>query len=153
MKHLFAFLLLAALLSCNNKSEKTALLSQLELLQTERDSLMNLNNQLETQIDSINSIDNESNFWFNNRVEGKQLLDEGIDNPEEYIVNTLQQKPELIPLKPVLGGQMKFKKMKLLGKGCLIAYYEDGHISGKTIYSYRFINGKLSFEIVKTCSD
>ncbi len=150
MKHLFAFLLLAALLSCNNKSEKTELLSQLELLTTEKDSLINLKNHLETKIDSIN---NESNFWYNNRIEGKQLLELGINNPEEYIVNTLKQKPELIPLKPILGGQMRFMNIKLLGKDCLIAYYEDGHICGKTIYSYHFMNGKLFFEIVKTCSD
>ncbi len=150
MKQLFALLLLAALVSCNNKSKNAELHSQLELLTAENKNLTNLKNQLETKIDSIN---NESNFWYNHSIDGKQLLESGINNPEEYIINALKEKPELIPLKPVLGGQMRFMNIKLLGKNCLIAYYEDGHVGGKTIYSYQFMNGKLFFEIVKTCSE
>lgn len=147
MKNLFAFLLIAILFGCNNKSEKAELVSQIESLTTENDSLINLKNQLETKIDSLTK---ESNFWFDNKIEGKQLLEMGIKNPREYIVNSLMQKPELIPLKPILGGQMKFVEIKLLGKQCLIAYYEDGHTSGRAIYNFKFNNGSLNFKLVES---
>ena len=150
MKNLFIFLLIAILFGCNNKSEKAELVSQIESLTNENDSLINIKNQLETKIDSLNE---ESNFWFDNKLEGKDLFEMGIKNPKEYIINSLLEKPELIPLKPVLGGQMKFMKVKLLGKDCLIAYFEDGHTGGRAIYSYEFSNGKMNFKIVKTCSD
>lgn len=37
---------------------------------------------------------------------------------------------------------------ELLGKECLIAYCEDGHISGRAIYSYEFKNGSLDFKLI-----
>lgn len=130
---------------CNHKSEKAELVSQIKSLTTEKDSLVHIKNQLEIKIDSINR---ESNFWYQNEIQGKQFLEMGIKNPREYITNSLLHKPELIPLKPILGGQMKFLQVELLGKECLIAYYEDGHISGKAIYSYEFKNGSLDFKLI-----
>ncbi len=150
MKNLFTFLLIAILFGCSNKAEKAELVSQIESLTAEKDRLTQLKNQLKIKIDSINE---ESNFWFDNKLEGKVLFEMGIKNPKEYIINSLMEKPELIPLKPVLGGQMKFMKVKLLSKDCLIAYFEDGHTAGRAIYSYEFGNGKLNFKIVKICSD
>ncbi len=150
MKKAFTFLIMIVLISCVNKSDTTEQQSKMNSLENENDSLIHLQNQLRSKIDSLVK---ESDFWFRNNVDGRQLLKSGINNPEEYIINSLKQKPELIPLASVLGGQMKFSKIKLLGKGCLIAYYEDGHVGGKTIYSYSFTEGKLSFKIIKTCSD
>lgn len=150
MRHLFAFLLIAILFGCNSEVEKSKLVSQIESLTSEKDSLAQLKNQLEIRIDSLND---ESNFWFDNTIQGNDLLEMGIKNPKEYIINSLLEKPELIPLKPVLGGQMKFMKVKLVGKDCLIAYFEDGHTEGRAIYSYEFANGKLNFKIVRICSD
>jgi hypothetical protein len=45
---------------------------------------------------------------------------------------------------------MKFLQVKLLGKECLIAYYEDGHTSGRAIYNYEFKNGSLVFKLIKS---
>ena len=145
MKNLLVLLLVLLLFGCNHKSEKAELVSQIESLATEKDSLVHLKNQLEIKIDSINR---ESIFWFDNETQGKQFLEMGIKNPKEYITNSLLHKPELIPLKPDLGGQMKFMQIGLLGKECLIAYYEDGHTSGRAIYNYEFNNGGLEFKLV-----
>ena len=145
MKNLLTLLLVFLLFGCNHKSEKAELVSQIKSLTTEKDSLIQLKNQLATKIDSINT---ESNFWYQNETQGKQFLEMGIKNPKEYITNSLLSKPELIPLKPNLGGQMKFLQVELLGKECLIAYYEDGHTSGRAIYSYEFRNGNLDFKLV-----
>ena len=145
MKNLLTLLLVLLLFGCNYKSEKAELVSQIESLTTEKDSLVHLKNQLEIKIDSINS---ESIFWYQNEIQGKQFLEMGIKNPKEYITNSLLHKPELIPLKPILGGQMKFMQVELLGKECLIAYYEDGHIGGRAIFSYEFKNGSLDFKLI-----
>lgn len=145
MKNLLALTLVILVFGCNHKSEKAELVSQIESLTTEKDSLVHIKNQLEIKIDSINR---ESNFWYQNEIQGKQFLEMGIKNPREYITNSLLHKPELIPLKPIMGGQMKFLQVELLGKECLIAYYEDGHISGRAIYSYELKNGSLDFKLI-----
>ncbi len=145
MKNLLALLLVLLVFGCNHKSEKAELVSKIESLTTEKDSLVVIKNQLEIEIDSINR---ESNFWYQNEIQGKQFLEMGIKNPREYITNSLLHKPELIPLKPIMGGQMKFLQVELLGKECLIAYYEDGHISGRAIYSYELKNGSLDFKLI-----
>ena len=145
MKNLLPLLLLLLLFGCDHKAEKEKLVSKIESLSTEKDSLVHLKNHLEIKIDSINK---ESNFWYQNEIQGKQFLEMGIKNPKEYITYSLLHKPELIPLKPILGGQMNFLQVELLGKECLIAYYEDGHTSGRAIYSYEFRNGNLDFKLV-----
>ena len=145
MKNLLTLLLILLLFGCNHESEKAELVAQIESLTTEKDSLVHLKNQLEIKIDSIKR---ESIFWYQNETQGKQFLKMGIKNPKEYITNSLLHKPELIPLKPILGGQMKFLQVELLGKECLIAYYEDGHTGGRAIYSYEFKNGSLDFNLI-----
>jgi hypothetical protein len=147
MKNSLAILLVLLLFGCNHKSDKAELELQIESLTSEKDSLVLIKNQLEIKLDSINRA---SNFWYQNDTQGKQFLEMGIKNPKEYITNSLLDKPELIPIKPILGGQMKFMQVELLGKECLIAYYEDGHASGRAIYSYKFNNGGLEFKLVSS---
>lgn len=150
MKYLSGILLLLLLVGCNHSNENTEMQSQIDALKSEKDSLTNLQQQLQNRIDSIN---NTSDFWFKNQVDGRKLLNAGIENPRKYIIQSLKQQPELIPLEPVLGGKMTFRKVKLLGEGCLIAYYEDGHKAGRSIYSYTFSDDNLNFELVKTCGE
>jgi hypothetical protein len=52
MKNLLPLLLILLLFGCNHKSEKAELVSQIESLTTEKDSLVDLKNQLEIKIDS-----------------------------------------------------------------------------------------------------
>ncbi len=150
MKYLPGILLLLLLVGCNQSNENTEMQSRINALKSEKDSLIGLHQQLQNRIDSVN---NTSDFWFKNQVDGRELLNAGIENPREYIIQSLKQQPELIPMEPVLGGKMTFRKIKLLGEGCLIAYYEDGHKAGRAIYSYTFPNDELIFELITTCTD
>lgn len=145
MKISLLFLLILLLFGCNRKAEKAQLMSKIEALTSQKDSLAKLNNQLEMRLDSITK---EANFWRDNQIEGKELSAIGIKNPREFIIQSLLKKPELIPEKGILGGQMKFMEVKLLDKECLIAYYEDGHTSGRAIYNYKLNNGQLEFKLI-----
>ena len=75
---------------------------------------------------------------------GKQF--DSIEDPESFIISSLKKKPELIPLKPKVGGKMAFRKVKVLTEDWVLGIYDDGHIEGKSIYSYRMQpDGKLKF--------
>ncbi|MFW6371433.1 MAG: hypothetical protein ACOC10_09550 [Bacteroidota bacterium] len=148
MKYIYIILLLLMLAGCADNTERAKLVSQVETLRTKSDSLTDLNSGLEHQIDSLIR---ETDFWFDNNREGKHLLDSGIEDPREFIISSLKQQPELVPAEPVLGGRMRFTRVQLLGRDCLIASYEDGHIAGRAIYSFTFRDGKLSFSLVRNC--
>lgn len=150
MKISLLFLLILLLFGCNHKAEKAELMSKIEALTSQKDSLTNLKNQLEIKLDSITK---ENNYWFDNQVDGKELSEMGIKNPKEFIIQSLMKKTELIPIEGVLGGQMKFMHIQLLSKEWLIAYYEDGHTGGRALYNYKLNNGKLDFKLIESSRD
>ena len=70
-----------------------------------------------------------------------------IENPEEFIATALKGHPELIPLEPVLGGTMEFRQIEVLTDDWVLARYDDGHVQGKAIFSYKLSpEGQLEFE-------
>ena len=74
---------------------------------------------------------------------------EDIANPEEFISSELQENSGLIPLDPVLGGTMEFRRIQVLSEDWVYTEYDDGHIKGSAIYRYRLQpGGDLSFELV-----
>lgn len=75
---------------------------------------------------------------------GKEF--DSIEDPKEFIKNSLKEHPEQIPLKPVVGGTMAFREVKVLTNDWVLGIYDDGHIEGKSIYQYRLQpNGRLKF--------
>lgn len=72
-----------------------------------------------------------------------------IPNPEEFIKNSLLQNPEIIPLEPVLGGKMEFRRIEILDEKWVYALYDDGHIQGNALYEY-LLNpeGKVEFRLL-----
>ena len=59
----------------------------------------------------------------------------------------MRKHPELIPLDPVLGGEMQFRQVKVLTEDWVLASYDDGHIQGKSIFQYKLQpDGTLQFE-------
>lgn len=71
---------------------------------------------------------------------------DSIENPKEFVIRSLKERPELIPLKPVLGGTMEFRVVKVLTEEWVLGVYDDGHIEGKSIYRYQLKpDGKLKF--------
>ncbi|MBN2732659.1 MAG: hypothetical protein JXR26_09535 [Balneolaceae bacterium] len=117
--------------------------------QVQVDSLKANLKAAEQVIDSLQQVIDEGqmeNPWFNTSIEGRVLLRKGIENPEAYIKQSLREKPDLIPLEPVLGGTMRFANILVLGSQWVIAEYEDGHIMGRTIYEYSIEqNGDIRF--------
>lgn len=71
---------------------------------------------------------------------------DSIEDPKEFIKSSLREQPEKIPLKPVVGGTMAFREVKVLTNDWVLGIYDDGHIEGKSIYQYRLQpDGKIKF--------
>lgn len=74
---------------------------------------------------------------------------DSIKNPEEFVLEKLQEEPSLIPKDAVLGGTMRFTTVDFINENLVLASYEDGHVLGKAIYSYRMNrNGQLVFTLI-----
>lgn len=146
---LIFLLFLTAVLGCKDEvSEEPSISSEVEIesLQASVDSLKRENDSLSALFISNKG---DSNFWYNPLYDGSNLLRQGIENPGEFIEKSLREKPELIPLKGVLGGTMRYGKIQPLGSEWVIAYYDDGHIEGRAIYKYQInAQGKLEFQLL-----
>jgi len=146
MKTSILVLLLFSILSCGRQNPE---------LNSAKEKLQSENKTLVKRVDSLNGelkkAKLKKNYWFDVEYEGMDLVNKGIENPEKFIENSLREKPELIPLKPTLGGKMMFENIQLLADKWLIADYSDGHVSGRTIYSYK-LNGnkKLEFKALNS---
>jgi hypothetical protein len=75
-------------------------------------------------------------------IEG--LQQKGLENPVADLVADLQNHPQLIPHKGVLGGTMAFgfaEKIYVLTEKYVLAYFEDGHIAGWMLLEYGVSKG------------
>ncbi|WP_298545660.1 hypothetical protein [uncultured Aquimarina sp.] len=127
--------------SCQEVNRTENLLGKVDSLKIKNDSL----------IKKLNEVKPELNYWFDEKYDGKELVEIGIANPAEFIEKSLREKTELIPLKATLGGTMHFGKIQLLSSKWLIAEFDDGHIQGKAIYLYKLNkNGQLEFELLNS---
>lgn len=71
------------------------------------------------------------------------------EDAAEHVKQALMEQPEMIPLEPVLGGTMEFRKIILLSDIWIMAYYDDGHIEGRSIYDFRLLSGDtVEFELI-----
>ncbi len=159
MKHSFTlFLMVFLTLSCKQSNNETEVLdAKNRSLKTTIDSLNSTTDSLTATIDSLmvvpNTNNNENNYWYITNYDGEDAIKRGIKNPEEFIETSLKNKPELIPLKAVLGGTMRFGNVQLLSDKWLIADFNDGHIEGKGLFKYTFKNdGSLEFKLIEMSS-
>lgn len=146
MKYSIALCMLLFLTACQEspestslkveKSENLALKSKLTQLEQERDSLQLL-------VDS--NKDAEKEAWFGS-MEAKSFKDMGIESPKPYIMEALKENPSVIPTDGVLGGTMFFTDIQILGSKWVIASYEDGHIMGRGIFTYKIDPETLEVE-------
>jgi len=68
----------------------------------------------------------------------------------------LRKHPELIPYDGVLGGTMGFydsKGIRVLSGRWVFAGFDDGHINGYMLLSYRLNDGKISWEVIDSYLD
>lgn len=117
-------------------SEYLTLKSKLKELEKERDSL---------HILTENSLTFSKSDWFG-EMESKEFEKLGIENPRNYILETLKENAAVIPLQGVLGGTMFFTNIEILSTKWVIASYEDGHIMGRAIFSYELNPNTLEVE-------
>lgn len=118
-----------------------------EMAETERelDSLSRELAEYKKTSDSLQALIEKGDMASDYKVYYGKKFD-SIEDPEEFIIETLKKKPELIPLKPKVGGKMAFRKVKVLTEEWVLGIYDDGHIEGKSIYSYHMQpDGKLKF--------
>jgi hypothetical protein len=143
MKNVILLLISLLILSCNKQKD-----TDIENLKSQNDTLIKKNDSL---ILKIKELELKANYWFDEELQSKDFLKKGIKDSKSFIENSLQKKPELIPLKAVLGGQMDFGNIQILGNKYIIAGYSDGHIEGKSIYIYKLNNkGDLEFKILNS---
>src|SRR5699024_4379575 len=126
-KQILIVLTSLCIFGCTENNQSEHLQSKVDSLQLEVDSL----HQAMTTEKPTTDQSPAENPWYRADYDGKILLEEGVEDPAEYIESHLRERPELIPLEPVLGGTMRFINIQVLGSKWIIADYEDGHIQGR----------------------
>ncbi|UJH92381.1 hypothetical protein LZ575_07600 [Antarcticibacterium sp. 1MA-6-2] len=140
MKQVLFILGLVFLFSCGRSSEETEAAQTIDSLENEIEELKRANDTLSDHVMKRAYVTRNYPPYF-----------DSITNPEEHILENLQGKPSLIPKDAVLGGTMRFTAVDFINDDLLIASYEDGHVMGKAIYTYRVNrNGELEFERLTT---
>ena len=115
-----------------NNSESS---TEIQLLNTEIDSLNTELERQEKQNDSLQQAlqtdikANDYSVFF-----GKEWED--IKSPEAHITESLKQQENIIPLTAVLGGTMEFRRVQVISEDWVLAIYDDGHVQGKSIFAY-----------------
>jgi hypothetical protein len=147
MKNIILIVFCFCMISCqkeNQSIDNNLLKKENTLLQKKNDSLKERVKIAEEAITIL-----QRDVWYDPENDNTDFKKEGIVDSENFIIDELMKRPELIPLKSTLGGKMSFSNIKLLGSKYLIAFYEDGHVEGKSIYSYKLTgSNNLEFKIV-----
>lgn len=134
----FLALLFLATLGCQNDQR------ELKEMEVALDSLSGVVELQQRQNDSLEQITRDFGAA-DLPVYFKKEFDT-IEDPRAFIVNSLQQQREKIPIDAVLGGNMEFRQVEVLTEDWVLAVYDDGHIQGKSIYEYELQpNGEIKF--------
>lgn len=127
MKKIFLLPVLALLLSCANEAEKEKTKLRIDNLEADVTELKIEKDSLEKELQLLKS---------RNPVVFSKDFD-SLENPEVYIVESLERNSQLIPEKSVLGGTMRFVDSEILNERFIWAAYEDGHLAGEAIFQYK----------------
>lgn len=144
MKFRFSLLSLLALVGACGENppavtpEQSRLLDSIEILNLRVDSLS------KTNIGGGGEMD----YWQQGGDNRRALKKQGITNPETFISEQLSRRSDLIPDKPVLGGQMSFSRISLLGDRWAIAAYEDGHVGGQLLLKYTLRDTAIRWKVM-----
>ena len=138
---LFCFL---ALLGACREDAPTATPEQARLL----DSIEILNIRVDSLAKTNISGGGEMDYWQQGDDNRRALKKKGINDPETFISERLSRRTDLIPDKPVLGGQMSFSRISLLGDRWAIAAYEDGHVGGQLLLRYSLRDTAIQWKVM-----
>lgn len=124
---------------CTSCREEITPVSKAQLL----DSLALLN----IRIDSIQKTNfsggGEMDYWQQPGKNHRLLKSQMKSDVKLYLLQSIEGRTDLIPMKPVLGGQFRFNRISLLGDRWAIASFEDGHIGGLMLLSYSIQGSKV----------
>jgi hypothetical protein len=141
MKILILLCAIIFLNSCAGSSEEE------NKLAAKVDSLQNEIRQLEQANDTLSDYLMKKSYLTREFPEYFDTISE----PEKFILEKLQGNKKLISKEAVLGGTMRFTKVSFVNEELVVAEYEDGHVMGRGIYSYKMNKeGNLSFKLVGT---
>jgi len=129
--------------SCGKSTEEKQRIIEIDSLKTEIRELQRAMDTLSDQLMKKNYVTKDFSSYF-----------DSIPEPEKFLLEKLEEKSELIPKKPVLGGTMHFTSVSFINAHLILAEYEDGHIMGRSIYQYNMDkNGNLIFELLSELKD
>jgi len=131
--------------SCNSKSTNSDL-NQQQLL----DSILKLNIQVDSISKTSLTTGGEMEYWQHDyNPNFSKLKSQGIKTPKVYIIDNLMRHNNLIPMKAVLGGNMQFSRVSLLGKSWAIADFNDGHVGGEMLLNYTVKDTSVDWRVLK----
>lgn len=85
------------------------------------------------------------------------LIEQGLQNPINDLVQDLRKHKELIPCQGTLGGTPGFYNpngITVLSKNRVIADFDDGHVAGTIELTFTVSNGAISWTVVEAdCGD
>lgn len=99
---------------------------------------------------------NKNAIFSMQKTENAEVSSDNISELHKDIINDLMQHPELIPYDGVLGGTMGFydlESIQVLSDRWVYAGFDDGHINGYMLLSYRINDGKISWEVIDSYLD
>lgn len=138
MKNLICFFLFLSVVGCKDASEDESSSLKIDSLENEIRELKIANDTLSEHLLKKSYLARDYPSYFDT-----------IPEPEVYILNDLQQQPDLIPKDAVMGGTMRFTRVMFINEELLVAEYEDGHVMGKAVYTYEMDkNGDLIYDLV-----
>jgi len=86
----------------------------------------------------------------------QDLRQRGLSDPIRDLTADLERHPELIPIKPVAGGTMRFygSQTAVLSPKWVLGYFEDGHVGGHALLEYRVApGGKIAWKVLTANQD
>ncbi|MFO7719903.1 MAG: hypothetical protein R6W85_05610 [Gillisia sp.] len=138
MKKSILFGFLIVLISCGRSSEEELLSEKVDSLKTEIIAVQQANDTLSDHLIKKAFVARNYSKYF-----------DSIAEPEKFILDRLQEHPELIPKEAVLGGTMRFTAVYFINDELIVAEYEDGHVMGKSVFRYKTDRkGSLKFEMI-----
>lgn len=138
MKKSILFGFLIVLISCGRSSEEKLLSEKVDSLKTELVVLQQANDTLSDHLMKKAFVARNYPEYF-----------DSIAQPEKFLLDRLQEHPELIPKEAVLGGTMRFTSVYFINDELIVAEYEDGHVMGKSVFRYQpDRTGNLKFEMI-----
>lgn len=138
MKKLLFLCLPLLIASCQNPDAGNSQQATIDSLESEIVSLKLANDTLSEHLMTKSFLTKDYPNYF-----------DSISEPEKYILTDLQENLDLIPKEAVMGGTMRFTAVTFINGELLVAEFEDGHIMGKAVYTYRLNkNGDLTYSYI-----